>query len=124
VAFQSNESGRHEVYIQPFKRSGERLRISGAGGVQVQWRADGRELFYLSLEGELMAVPIAVMEGGRSLRPGAPVSLFQTRLGTIQGVALHNYLAAPDGQHFLLDTLVEQQPAPINLILNWKGSGD
>ena len=120
IAYQSNESGRHEVYIQPFAHEGERLRISAHGGVQVRWRADGRELFYLTPPGQLMAVPIEPLNGGRSLRPGVAVPLFRARLGAVGGIALHDYVAAPDGQRFLLDALVEQQPAPIGLILNWK----
>jgi Tol biopolymer transport system component len=122
IAFQSNESGRHEVYIQPVK-GGERLRISTNGGVQARWRADGRELFYLTPEGQLMAVPIDAARDGRSLRPGAAVPLFQTRLGAIQGIALHNYVVAPDGERFLLDAVVEQDARPIALILNWKRPG-
>jgi Tol biopolymer transport system component len=125
IAYQSNESGRHEVYIQPLKSGGgERLRISTNGGVQARWRADGRELFYLTPEGQLMAVPIESVDGGRSLRPGAAVPLFQTRLGATQGVALHSYVVAPDGERFLLDSVVEQQAAPIALILNWKRPGE
>jgi hypothetical protein len=120
IAYQSNESGRHEVYIQPFQHEGERVRISANGGVQARWRADARELFYLTPAGQLMAVPIDAVEGGRSLRPGAAVPLFQTRLGAIEGIALHGYVPAPDGQRFLLDAVVEQQPAPIGLILNWR----
>jgi Tol biopolymer transport system component len=120
IAYQSNESGRHEVYIQPFKGGRDRVRISANGGVQARWRPDGRELFYLTLDGQLMAVPIASADDGRLLRPGAPVALFQTRLGAIQGVALHSYVVAPDGQRVLLDAVVEQAAAPIALILNWK----
>jgi len=123
IAYQSNESGRHEIYIQPLKGGGERLRISADGGVQARWRADGRELFYLTPAGRLMAVPIDVLDGGRSLRPGAAVPLFQARLGSIHGVALHSYVVARDGQRFLLDAVVEQQAAPIALILNWKPPG-
>jgi Tol biopolymer transport system component len=121
VAYHSNESGRHEVYIQPLK-GGERLRISPDGGVQVRWRADGRELFYLTPAGQLMAVPIEYLDGG-TVRPGAAVPLFQAKLGAIQGAALHSYIVAGNGERFLLDAVVEQQPAPISLILNWKRPG-
>jgi dipeptidyl aminopeptidase/acylaminoacyl peptidase len=123
LAYQSNDSGRHEIYVQPFKRPGERLRISTDGGVQVRWRGDGRELFYLTPHGHLMAVSISADPGGRLLRVGAPVPLFRTRLGAVQGVALPSYLAAPDGQRFLLDTLVDQEPPPIALILGWRRPG-
>jgi Tol biopolymer transport system component len=120
IAYQSNESGQHEVYVQAFAAGGERLRISTTGGVQARWRADGRELFYLTHQGQLMAVPMAPGNDGRSLRPGAPGPLFEASVGATQGIALHSYLVAPDGQRFLLDAVVEQPAAPIALILNWK----
>jgi dipeptidyl aminopeptidase/acylaminoacyl peptidase len=123
IAYQSNESGRHEVYVQPLKGGRERLRISADGGVQARWRADGRELFYLTSAGQLMAVPIDSLGAGQSLRPRAAVPLFQTRLGAIHGAALHSYAVARDGDRFLLDTVVEQQAPPIALILNWKRPG-
>jgi Tol biopolymer transport system component len=119
IAYQSNESGRHEVYVQPFRTDGERLRISTDGGVQARWRSDGRELYYLTPEGQLTAVPLSSGSDGRSLRAGAPVPLFRAGVGAVQGIGLHSYLVAPDGQRFLLDTVVEQQAAPIALILNW-----
>jgi Tol biopolymer transport system component len=123
IAYQSNESGRHEVYVQPLKGGGERLRISANGGVQARWRADGRELFYLTSDGQLTGVPIEFVDGGRSLRPGAAVPLFQTSLGAIHGIALHSYVVAPDGERFLLDVVVERQVSPLTLILNWKPAG-
>jgi Tol biopolymer transport system component len=123
IAYQSNESGRHEIYIQPLKGGGDRLRISANGGVQARWRADGRELFYLTSEGQLTGVPIESVDGGRSLRAGAAVPLFQTNLGAIHGIALHSYVVAPDGERFLLDVVVERQAPPLTLILNWKPPG-
>ena len=120
IAYQSNESGQHEVYVQPFRGRGERVRISANGGVQARWRADGQELFYLTLTGQLMAVPIAVRSEGGALRPGAAVPLFRARVGAVQGISLHNYIVAPDGQRFLLDTVIEQPSTPISLILTAK----
>lgn len=119
VAYQSNESGQHEVYVQPYMPSGERLRISAAGGVQPHWRGDGGELFYLALDGTLMAAPISTRAPG-VLQPGTPVPLFQTHVGGVQGTALNSYAPAADGQRFLVDALVEQTPAPIALIVNWR----
>lgn len=119
IAYQSNESGRHEVYIQPLK-GGDRLRISANGGVQTRWRPDGRELFYLTPAGQLIAVPIEWVDGGRSPKPGAAIPLFQATLGAIHGIALHSYQVAPDGGRFLLDVVAEQRAAPIALVLNWK----
>jgi dipeptidyl aminopeptidase/acylaminoacyl peptidase len=121
IAYHSNESGQHEVYVQPFQgeRAGQRTRISKDGGLQARWRRDGRELFYLTLQGELVAVPI-VLNPDSSLQPGAAVPLFQERVGSVQGVALHNYMVAPDGQRFLIETVIEETPPPISLIANWR----
>jgi hypothetical protein len=107
------------VYIQSFKPGAESLPVSLKGGLQPQWRADGRELFYLTPEAELMAVPIEY-GGDGSLRPGVPTRLFRTGLGAIQGAVMHSYAVARDGQRFLFDVVVEHLAAPISLILNWK----
>ena len=123
IAYQSDESGRFEIYLQRFPRGNERIRISPNGGAQPQWRADGRELFYLTIDGQLVAVPIAWSPSGAP-EAGTPVSLFATRLGSLRDIALHSYIVSPDGQRFLLDTLVEEAASPIVLILNWKAPRD
>lgn len=124
IAYHSNESGQHEVYVQPFHRAGERVRISTAGGVQARWRDDGRELFYLTLDGQLVAVPIVVRADSGAVRAGTAVPLFHARVGSVQDIARHNYIVAAGGQRFLIDTVVEQTPAPISLIVNWKPRGE
>jgi Tol biopolymer transport system component len=120
IAYQSNESGRFEIYVQPFNRPGERQRISMAGGVQARWRADGRELFYLTLQDQLVAVPVAISD--QRIEAGSATPLFRAPVGA-GGIALHSYSVSPDGQRFLVDTLVEEPAAPIVVILNWKPAG-
>jgi Tol biopolymer transport system component len=119
LAFQSNDTGRPEIYLQPFGRPGERIRVSDDGGVQARWRADGRELFYVSLARQLTAVAIGRRPDG-TLQPGPPSPLFRVPLGGIQGVSLPGYVPALDGERFLVDTLIEQPAPPISIILNWK----
>ena len=75
LAYYSEESGRPEIYVQPFQEPGEKLRISTNGGLQPRWRGDGKELFYLALDGTMMAVPF---RAGTTLEPSIPQSLFQT----------------------------------------------
>ena len=75
LAYYSDESGRAEVYVQPFPGPGERVRVSTDGGSQPRWKKDGSELFYLSLDGKLMAVGIRL---GPSLQVDVPKTLFQT----------------------------------------------
>jgi dipeptidyl aminopeptidase/acylaminoacyl peptidase len=120
IAYHSNDSGQHEVYVQPFHGPGERVRISTAGGVQARWREDGRELFYLTPDGQLVAVPMAVRADGLAVQPGPAVPLFRARVGTVQDIARHNYIVAASGQRFMIDAVVEQPAAPISLIVNWK----
>lgn len=122
VAYHANDSGQHEVYAQPFRGAGERVRISTGGGVQARWRADGRERFYVALDGRLMAVPIGRSDDGRLLRPGTPTALFPAGLGPLRSVARHSYIASPDGQRFLLERVIEEAAAPISVIVNWKPS--
>jgi len=121
IAYQSNESGRFEIYVQPFPGPAVRLPISTSGGAQVRWRRDGKELFYIAPDGELMAVSF---DGGSSLgqpaRIGNPVPLFLARVGAFQDISLPHYIPSPDGQRFLMDTAVEESAAPITVILNWK----
>jgi Tol biopolymer transport system component len=123
IAYESNESGRFEIYAQPFPGPGERVRISTTGGAQVRWRRDGKELFYVGLDEQLMAVPLRVTADSKTLEPGAAVPLFVTRIpgGAAQGGGnRQQYVVSPDGQRFLVATLVEGAAAPpITLILNW-----
>ena len=87
VAYQSLESGqRPEVFVQRFPGPGAKTQISAAGGVQVRWRRDGRELFYLAPDNRLMAVPIRLGADRDAAEAGTPVPLFATRLsGNPQG---------------------------------------
>ena len=57
IAYQSNESGRYEIYVQPLA-GGSKSQVSINGGAQVRWRRDGKELFYIGLDNRLTAVPI------------------------------------------------------------------
>ena len=122
VAYQSDESGRDEVYLQPFPGPGDRPTMSTNGGVQVRWRHDGKELFYVALDGRLMAVPIQLSADGQTVEAGAPAALFLTRVFAIQGINIRQqYMPSKDGQRFLVDSVPEEtaQP-PITVILNWK----
>ncbi len=88
IAYQSNDSGRFEIYVQPFGRAGERTAISSAGGVQPQWSDDGRELFYLAPDGRLVAVPILLSSNGATLSANTAVPLFAARVGSLQDIPL------------------------------------
>ena len=121
IAYQSNASGRPEIVVQSFPSPASKLQVSREGGAQIRWRADGKELFYIALDGRLMAVPIQFASDGRSVQAGTPVPLFSTRVGgAVQGSNRQQYVVARDGQRFLMNTLAEEANAsPITVILNW-----
>ena len=116
LAYDSNETGRSEVYLQPFDNLGERRRISSSGGSQPLWRQDGRELFYISPDSKLMAVEVGTRP---SFEVGPPHVLFQTRiLPPIE--ARNHYDAAADGQRFVVNSrLPEDASLPITVVSGW-----
>jgi eukaryotic-like serine/threonine-protein kinase len=121
IAYQSNESGQAEIYVQPFPGPGPKARVSSNGGSQVRWRADGRELFYLATEGRLMAVPIRMGSNDSTIEPGAATPLFWTQMwGAAQpsAVLFPQYSVSPDGQRFLMNTLSQVSAGPITVLLN------
>jgi dipeptidyl aminopeptidase/acylaminoacyl peptidase len=114
IAYSSNETGRMEVYVAPFQRPGATVPISTNGGGAPQWRRDGKELFYLTEDNRLMAVPIALEKS--AIAVGSPHVLFQARF---RGNAAP-YDVTADGQRFLVNRTVEDSgPAPLTLLVNW-----
>lgn len=97
VAFNSDDSGRTEVYVASFPAFTDKRQVSNAGGGVAFWRKDGKELFYLGPDGKLMSVDIKT---GATLETGAPKVLFQTKIAVVLGV--DQYAPASDGQKFLL----------------------
>jgi hypothetical protein len=120
IAYQSDESGRPEIYVQRFPGPGGKDRVSTAGGTQVRWRPDGKELFYIDLENALIAVPIQLRSGDMAPDIGTPTRLFSARF--VQAglaVARQQYVVSADGRRFLVNTLEQAKPTPITLLLNW-----
>jgi eukaryotic-like serine/threonine-protein kinase len=119
VALVSNESGRPEIYVQPFPGPGRKQSISSNGGGQPRWRRDGKELFYIAVDGRMMAV--AIDTAGGQLTGSAPVPLFTTNVGAaVQANNRQQYDVSVDGQRFLMNTIVEDAADPIILIQNWR----
>jgi dipeptidyl aminopeptidase/acylaminoacyl peptidase len=124
IAYESNESGPVEVYVQPFPELGDKWQVSTAGGSQPRWRRDGKELFYVAPDARLMAVSIAVGADSQTLEAGAPVPVFATRLASGSNIPVGvlskpQYAVAPDGP-FLMNVAVEGATAsPITIVLNW-----
>jgi serine/threonine protein kinase/Tol biopolymer transport system component len=118
VAYQSNESGRLEIYVRPFPGPGGQLQVSTSGGTQPRWRQDGKELYYLGADGKLMAVPIIV--NGTVVEPGNPEPLFQPRIATTPTSAYRaQYDVAKDGRFLVNVTANDSTTSPITLLMNW-----
>jgi Tol biopolymer transport system component len=118
VAYQSNASGRMEIYLTEFPTSSVHEQVSTSGGSQPRWRPDGRELFYIAPDGQMTAA--GVQPG--SLDTGRTVALFQTRLATGANIpsasgTKQQYAVSRDGR-FLMNISVAPPP-PITLLLNW-----
>jgi len=119
IAFVSNESGRAEVFVQSFPEGRARTQVSTTGGAQVRWSGDGKEVFYVAADGQMMAVPVGL--GGASPDVKLPVPLFETHLATGTNVLGNKpqYAVSRDGR-FLLNTAIESASRPIVVLLNWK----
>jgi Tol biopolymer transport system component/predicted Ser/Thr protein kinase len=117
LAYVSDESGRFEIYVQPYPGPGGKWQISTEGGMEPVWNPNGRELFYRSGD-KMMAVDITTQP---SFAAGKPKVLFE---GQYQPTAatFPNYDVSPDGQRFLMlkpNAQAEGAPTQINVVLNW-----
>ena len=117
LAYASDESGRQEIYVQPYPGPGGKWPISAEGGREPAWNRNGRELFFRSGD-RMMAVDVTSKPG---FAAGKPRVLFEGSYEpTVFTVA--NYDVAPDGQRFLMLKRTDQRaaaPTQITLVLNW-----
>ena len=116
LAYVSQESGRDEVYLEPFRRAGDRVRVSVDGGGQPKWRGDGKELFYATPGNLLMAV--SVRAAGERLEVSLPTRLFEIR--GLEGTGYDDYAPSADGQRFLVKLPVQESRKPqLQIVTNW-----
>jgi eukaryotic-like serine/threonine-protein kinase len=113
IAYGENRSGRWEVYVASFPSFQEIKQVSVAGGAQPRWRGDGRELFFVDNEGQMMS---ATVERG-SPRVGVPKRLFDT--GLIPDPTINQYAVAGDGLKFLVLEPRKGFQETYHVILNW-----
>jgi Tol biopolymer transport system component len=121
VAYQSNDTGRAEIYVKPFTGGRAPVRVSTAGGAQPSWKDDGKELYWIAPNGKLMAATMT--ETVDSIKAGASFELFQTQiyLGGTENPVRSQYAVAKDGR-FLINTVVSDDATPpIVVIQNWRG---
>ena len=115
IAYNSSESGRAEVYVQPFPGPGGKWQISTQGGSDPRWSGDGRELFYLSPETRVMRVEISTEP---SFTAGLPEVLIDSRLHP--SIQRSRYLVTPDASRFLvLSPLERESMLPTTVVVNW-----
>jgi serine/threonine-protein kinase len=122
LAYESDSSGRFEIYVRPFPDVGDgQWQISTAGGMQPLWSRSGRELFYLAPDGALMAVRVDAR--GATWSAGPLAKLFEGRYVAAGGNPGRTYDVSADGQRFLMVKQAggDQPPAPpqIIVVLNW-----
>jgi Tol biopolymer transport system component len=123
MAYTSDETGQRQVYVRPFPRGEFQRQISIAGGEQPRWRGDGKELFFVSADEKMMAVPVKAMTGSKLVfEPGVPQPLFEVHL--TQSGPLFQYDVTADGKRFLLataDTIGGGSTSTpmLNVVVNW-----
>ena len=106
IAYESEREGRLEIYLRAFSGQGREQVVSRGSGTQVVWSPQGDELFYFSLEGQFMSVPLSFFPDEVLPDPGDPVALFPAPTGTVQFRG-QQYDVSEDGQQFLMTTLRE-----------------
>jgi eukaryotic-like serine/threonine-protein kinase len=120
IAYQSNESGAAEIYVAAFPSATTNLQVSTAGGVAPVWRPDGKELFYLTRGGQLMAV--SVSSSGSGLKLETPHALFQTGILLLAGplgLGTQPFDVSGNGERFVIAAYGDVTPTPITVVLNW-----
>jgi len=114
LAYTSDESGQPEVYVEPFPATGARWQISAEGGAQPDWRADGKELFFLQSDRTLAVLDTTVPNWQR--RP--PKTLFAIPVSALAGPRA--YSVSPNGGTFIVNAFVANpEPPPTGVVLNW-----
>jgi hypothetical protein len=121
IAFESDLSGKNEVYVRPYPDVDRRQwSVSTGGGAKPVWAPNGRALYYLAADGKMMAVPADV---SKDLVLGKPAPLFDTAPYFMGGVG-RNFDIAPDGTRFILvrnPASTGGNSAPVTVVLNWVG---
>jgi Tol biopolymer transport system component len=111
VAYQSDKSGRFEIEVRPFPNEGPANTVSLAGGRYPRWRGDGKELFFLSPNGLMMAVGFDATKG---VAEGVPKELFPTQIGARNS---RPYAVAKNGDRFLIPIVANP---PLRAVMDWR----
>ena len=109
VVYQSNESGRPEIYAIPFPSGQGKWQVSTAGGLAAAWQRDGKEILYLTIDRILTAVPVTESEGQIHMGQAQPLFRLPGSAGDVTA----------DGKRFLINLAGDQDTKPITLVTNW-----
>ena len=114
IAYDSDQSGRREVYRAPYPGPGGEEQVSTEGGRHPAWSSDGRELFFRTEEGRVMSVS---NPNGPSAAWGVPQTLFEIS-NMPQGITFDVH---PDGERFVVvrRSAGATSATPIGIVLNW-----
>ena len=114
LAYESNETGAFEVYVQTFPGKEGKWQVSAKGGTRPVWSRDGKELFYIAGDNKLMAVDV---KGGAKFEHGVPKALFDARTRAERSIRRQ-----PRWQAVPADQFVEQEAnPPMTVVINWHG---
>ncbi len=117
LAYCSNSSGRFEIYVQAMAGGGAKWLVSRGGGVQPQWSANGRQLYFITPDRKLMVVDARV--DGNALVLSAPQALMDTRITEWESASQgDSYAVVPDGSRVLVSTSTDTG-RPVSIVTSW-----
>ena len=121
LAYESNDSGRFQIFVRPFPDVNEgKTQVSTVGGTEPRWARNSQELFYLAPDGALMSVPV---ERGPTWRAGMPIKLIDAPYTRRSDISyFQTYDVSPDGKRFLMikeGSGPDQTPPTIEVVQNW-----
>jgi Tol biopolymer transport system component len=118
IAYESDESGKKEVYVRSFPASGAKWQVSAGGGSQPRFTREGKELIFVSVDRKIMAVQVKTDDA--SFESGAPKVLFETHILKKEDRTGNQYAVTSDGERFLINsTIAAAGASPISVVVNW-----
>ena len=114
IAYGENRTGKWEVFLASFPSFHYIKQVSVAGGAQPRWRGDGRELFFIDLEGKMMSLSV---QSGSPPKVGVPRKLFDT--GLVPDPTVNQYAVTDNGQKFLVLEPRKGFLETYSVVLNW-----
>jgi Tol biopolymer transport system component len=115
-AYTSNETGQNEIYVQAFPKPGQKWRVSKHGGGDARWRRDGRELFFIASNRQLMSVPI---KSGTAFEHGDAIAVFNAGIPAYWYFGRNVYDVSRDGRFLFMSPIEDDRMAPLTVVVNW-----